>query len=89
MKTFHLLVSTPDGNVFDGQVTSLSLMGTEGSLAILADHVPFITAIKPGACKIILENGEVKNGKVNSGILTVNKQVTTLISSSFNWQNKL
>ena len=45
MKTFKLIISSPEGNVFDGEATMLSLRGIEGELAVMAGHVPFITVI--------------------------------------------
>lgn len=47
MNTFRLLISTPDGNVFDGAVVQLCLRGSEGDLAVMAGHIPFMTAYAP------------------------------------------
>ena len=56
-----------------------------GDLAILKDHIPFSTTVKPCKVKIELENGDEKYADIESGILTVSKEKTILLSSSFKW----
>ena len=43
MKSFRLTISSPDGNCFDGDAVFLSLRGSEGDLAVMAGHIPFIS----------------------------------------------
>ena len=86
MITFPLTVSTPGGDAFRGEVAVLSVRGVEGELAVMAHHVPFVTALKPGLCKIELEDGAVKLGRVDGGILTVAKDKVTLLSGSFSFE---
>lgn len=86
MNTYKLVVSTPDGSVFDGDAVALMVRGTEGELAILAGHVPFITAVKSGECKIILPDDSEKTAKIGGGILTVQNDKTTLLCSDFEWK---
>ena len=85
MKTFRLIISSPDGNLFDGQAVCVSTRGATGDFAIMAGHTPFITTVKAGECKIELENDE-KVGITEGGILTVSKENVTLLSSSFQWK---
>lgn len=82
MKTFKLIVSTPLGNVLEKEITMLSLRGTEGSLAVMAGHVPFITTTKAGEVKIKTENDE-QIYEASSGVLTVTKESTTLLCGTF------
>ncbi|MBQ9121376.1 MAG: F0F1 ATP synthase subunit epsilon [Clostridia bacterium] len=87
MSAFSLVVSTPNGDVFRGEATVLSVRGVEGELAVMAHHVPFVTAIKAGSCKIELEDETVKLGHTDGGILTVAKDKVTLLAGSFTWTN--
>ena len=82
MKTFKLIVSTPQGNVLEKEITMLSVRGTEGSLAVMAGHVPFITTTKAGAVQIKTENGE-ELYQASSGMLTVTREYTTLLCGEF------
>lgn len=85
MNTYNLIISTPDGSVFDEQAVSLIVRGTEGELAVLAGHIPFITAVKPGECKIVLADESEKIATIGGGILTVQNDKTTLLCSDFKW----
>ena len=80
MNTFKLVISSPDGNVFSGDVLSISLRGIEGELAVMAGHIPFITVIKPCNYRIEMPDGEEKTGHTEGGILTVSKEKTTYLS---------
>ena len=75
-----LKISSPDGDVFNGNVVKLSVRGTEGELAVMAGHIPFVTYISPGECKIEFENGSEKTASIQSGVLTVSKNNVVLIS---------
>ncbi len=86
MNTYHLIISTPDGNVFDGDAVCLIVRGTEGELAILAGHIPFITAVKEGICRIELPDETDKSASIGGGILTVSNKQTTLLCSKFEWK---
>ena len=83
MKTFRLIISSPDGYLFDDEVVSISLRGAEGDLAVMAGHIPFITSVKPCDCRIELEDGEMKIGHIQGGLLTVAKDSVTLLSGRF------
>ena len=82
MNTFLLAVSSPEGDIFRGNVCSVSVRGVEGDLAVMAGHIPFVTTIKPCDIKIILEDGSTKIGKADGGILTVGSDIVTLLSGS-------
>lgn len=85
MNTYKLVVSTPDGSVFDDEATTLIIRGTEGELAVMAGHIPFVTAVKPCECKLILPNNQEKTATIGGGILTVQAGKTTLLCSDFKW----
>ena len=87
MKTFPLTIASPDGNLFDQPVVRLILRGTEGDLAVMAGHIPFITAVRPGDCRVDLEDGSEKLGRLDGGLLTVAEDRVTLLSGSFVWQD--
>ena len=66
MKTFLLRITSPEGDLFCENVYSVSVRGTEGELAIMAGHVPFVTYVLPCECKIELEDGEKVSNMVFS-----------------------
>ena len=86
MNTFKLKISTPDGNIYDGQAVKLDVRGIGGELAVMAGHIPFITAVKPGHCNLMLEDGSRREGELDGGILNVASDLTTLLASGFRWK---
>ena len=87
MNTFLLNISSPDGKVFSGKVTFLSVRGAAGDLAVMAGHVPFITSVKPDShCAIHLEDGTVKEGTTGGGLLTVGKDEVTYLTAGIDWE---
>ena len=82
MKTFPLLISSPDGDLFRGEAEKLVLRGTEGDLAVMAGHVPFVTAVVKGRCVLVAAGGERKEGTIEDGLLTVEKEQVTVLTSA-------
>ena len=85
MKTFPLTISSPDGEIFSGEAGMLILRGTEGDLAVMAGHIPFVTAVVPGNCTVITAAEERKEGVIESGLLTVDADKVTVLTSGLTW----
>ena len=85
MNTFTLTIATPDGNKFQDEAIGLFVRGAEGDLAILAGHMPFITSVQAGACRIHLPDDEERSATLDGGLLTVSADKVTLLSGSFQW----
>ena len=90
MNTFRLIIASPDGNLFDGQAYMLTVRGSEGELAVLAGHVPFVTTVVPCRVKIELadEDEDDRIGHTDGGLLSVSRDAVTLLSSSFRWEEE-
>ena len=86
MNTFHLLLGTSDGTFYDGQAQDLSVRGIAGDLAVRAGHIPFVTIVSPGTVRILTETGEERFAFCGRGVLRVNAEQTTLLSTEFHWQ---
>ncbi|MBR2615411.1 MAG: F0F1 ATP synthase subunit epsilon [Clostridia bacterium] len=86
MRSFSLTVSSPDGHVFSGNALSLTVRGTEGELAVMAGHVPFVTYVKPCDCRIETEDGSERIGRIEGGVLTVSTDRVILLCGEFNWK---
>ena len=83
MKTFTLVVSSPDGNKFNGEVVKLDVRGVEGELAVMAGHIPFVTSLVNAPCTLWLPDGSKKTATTDGGVLSVSKDAVTIISGSF------
>ena len=87
MKTFPLIISSPDGDLFRGEAEMLILRGTEGDLAVMAGHVPFVTAVVKSRCIVVTEEEERKEGTIEEGLLTVNPDQVTVLTSAISWES--
>ncbi|MFH0858641.1 MAG: hypothetical protein V1842_03775 [Candidatus Omnitrophota bacterium] len=47
-KQFQVDILTPEGNIFEGKITSLVVPAALGYLGVLADHAPLVAKITPG-----------------------------------------
>lgn len=88
MKNFHLQIAAPDGLRYDGDAVQISVRGIEGELAVLAGHIPFVTALKAGECRVYIgESGEtIRRAQYSGGMLTVADGVVRMISADFRWE---
>jgi len=82
MNTFKLRVTSPDGDQYSGDIVMLSLRGTEGELAVMAGHIPFVTAVKPCKLKVETEEDEFF-AEIGGGLLSVSADETVLLSSDY------
>ncbi len=87
MKTFKLQIAAPDGMRYDGEAVQLSVRGIEGELAVLAGHIPFVTALKAGECRVYIgEDGQtIRRASCSGGMLMVSHDCVRLMSSDFTW----
>ena len=77
MTTFHLQIATMDGNVFDGQVQSVSCRTIHGDLAIL------------GAAHVVLEEETERKAACIGGMLTMMNGECRLIPTTWEWSEDI
>ncbi len=66
-----LTIATVAKNLFDDEVISVTLPGSEGYLTILAHHEPLITQVSSGTITIKTKTDEIQTIPVTAGILEV------------------
>lgn len=86
MKTFRLILSSPYGNIFDGNAQKLTLRGHDRDLAVLAGHVPMITEVRSGSVYVTLEDGTEKEAVTDSGLLAVSPDCVTVTSGKIEFE---
>lgn len=90
MNSFHLQIVSPDGTFFDGDVRQLSLRTIDGEIAIMAGHIPFVTAIGAGECRVYIENEEKpRRAACIGGFLKVSKELVLLAATTFEWAENI
>ena len=89
MATFPLLIGTPDGVLFDGQVERVMCRSITGDLAILAGHANYCTALGMGEAYVILEDGTKKMAACIGGMLSVMNGECHLLATTWEWADDI
>jgi F-type H+-transporting ATPase subunit epsilon len=81
-KTFPFEILTLQKKFLSEDVRFVIAPGREGLFEILADHAPFLFALKPGRLQIRLPDGSDQWVVVGSGFLVVQKERTSALVRS-------
>lgn len=82
MSTYPLIISSPDGDLYRGDVRQIILRGSEGDLAVLAGHIPFVTSVQKGRCVVEDAEGVRREGEIAEGLLTVDREKVTVLTTA-------
>jgi F-type H+-transporting ATPase subunit epsilon len=81
-KTFPFEILTLQKLFLREEIRFVIAPGQEGVFEILANHAPFVFALKPGALRIRLPDGQEQYVAVGTGFLVVQKERTTVLTRS-------
>jgi F-type H+-transporting ATPase subunit epsilon len=80
-KTLQVEVVAADRLVWSGEATVVNARTAGGEIGILADHMPVLSLLAPGAVEVDTPDGETSTFAVDEGILSVaNNRVSVLAS---------
>jgi F-type H+-transporting ATPase subunit epsilon len=69
--TFEVEVLTPEGEVFDGEVSQVSTRTAVGEIGILANHAPLLAELRPAELRLHMGGSETKRYAQAHGWLEV------------------
>lgn len=69
MKALHLTIVSPESQVFDGDVTRLTVPGTAGAFTILTRHAPIVSSLEPGPLTYVTTDGEEHTLQTHGGFV--------------------
>lgn len=81
MNKLHFQIITPDKVAFSDEINQLTLPTIEGEITILPNHIPLVTAIKPGTITIKKEN-ETHHMAVMGGFLEISDNKIRLMAEA-------
>jgi F-type H+-transporting ATPase subunit epsilon len=81
-KTFPFEILTLQKLFLREEIRFVIAPGSEGVFEVLAHHAPFVFALKPGALRIRLPDGQEQYVAVGQGFLVVQKERTTVLTRS-------
>lgn len=68
MEKLHLNIVSPEKELFNGEVESVTLPGMMGSFSILPHHAPIVSSLKEGTLVYVTE-GEEHELDIQSGFV--------------------
>jgi len=81
MSTFIAKILTPEGSIFEGDVTGVKMPGTLGSFEVKANHAPIVSTLEEGDVLVRKSEGET-NYKISGGFVEVAENKLTLLAES-------
>lgn len=79
MELMKLEIITPNGVIFDGDVTQVNLPGSEGEFGVLAGHATLVSLLDTGVIIYNRADGREVAVAINSGYVKVDESKTTCI----------
>jgi F-type H+-transporting ATPase subunit epsilon len=76
-----LEIITPDKKVFEGEVTSVQVPGTDGRFQMLENHAPIISTLINGKVKVKTKTGE-ENFDVHGGVVEMSNNKIVILAES-------
>ena len=74
----RIIIAKVDETYFDGEADSMTVPASAGEMTILAEHMPLITTLKPGAI-IVRVGEETKKFPIDGGVLEVRRDGATVV----------
>lgn len=88
MATFPLKIVCPDGQKFDGAVTSLTVRTTTGEMGILAHHTDCVAPLGMGRATVVTED-VTRYGACIGGMISVLNGEATIVCTTFEWADEI
>lgn len=88
MKTFRLLVNTPDRVFYNDDVTMVELSTSEGEIGVYAEHIPLTSVLVPCVMNIHVD-GEVKKAAIHGGIIEILQDKVTVLAEIAEWPQEI
>ncbi|MEX0823138.1 MAG: ATP synthase F1 subunit epsilon [Balneolaceae bacterium] len=79
-KTFHAQILTPNGSLFDGEVSGVQVPGSEGKFEMLFNHAPIVSTLTIGKVVIKKEDQSELVFAVNGGFIEMSDNQMTLLA---------
>lgn len=90
MSKFKLKIMSPDGIFYNSEAYQLSLRSVDGDVSVLAGHIPYLTAVGIGECRLYAEAGEKpRRAACCGGMLSVTDSDVLLAPTTFEWADEI
>jgi len=77
----NVAVVSPEEVLFEGEATQVITRTTEGDVAFLAQHAPFLGALAEGETRVYLPDGTVREFQLTGGFVEVSDNTVTILAT--------
>jgi F-type H+-transporting ATPase subunit epsilon len=77
----NVAVVSPEEVLFEGDATQVITRTTEGDVAFLADHAPFLGALVEGQTRVYLADGTVREFQLAGGFVEVSNNTVSILAT--------
>ncbi len=74
MDTFKLEILTPNGEIYNDDVISVTLPGEEGEFGVLANHASLSTLLEAGVIDIENKDKPIESILINWGVVNIDEE---------------
>jgi len=75
----NVAVVSPEEVLFDGEATQVITRTTEGDVAFLSNHAPFLGTLAAGETRVYLLDGSIQRFEIASGFVEVSHDTVTIL----------
>jgi F-type H+-transporting ATPase subunit epsilon len=77
----NVSVVSPEEVLFDGESSQVITRTTEGEVAFLKDHAPFLGTLVEGETRVYLPDGNILRFQLGGGFVEVSHDAVTILAS--------
>ena len=88
-KPFHLMVLTPEREFYSGEAVYVSVQSIAGSIGVLADHVPMVSALDVGALIIQPDENTTRTAFHSEGFIEVRPDGVYILAQACEWPEEI
>lgn len=88
-KPFNLMVLTPEREFFSGQAIYVSVQTIAGSIGVMADHVPMVSALDVGTLVIQTDENTTRTAFHSEGFIEVRPECVYILSQACEWPEEI
>ena len=74
-------VVSPEAVMFEGEATQVITRTSEGDVAFLAGHAPFLGALAEGETRVYLADGTVQTFEISGGFVEVSNDTVSILTA--------
>jgi F-type H+-transporting ATPase subunit epsilon len=89
LEVLKLTILTPERNFYSGEVVEVLTESVEGSIAILPNHMPLVTTLRPTDTVIIQKDGKKLMAFTSTGILQVKNNELKILCDDCEWPEEV